>query len=169
MLGNLRESLKRRPLFFRTSDRQFATPAPLGDSRTPLAARPVSQPTGSAVPVAGNGQHVVARPVTYGIRYGLGSMYPASIYGQTAPANAQPGSGYSAASGAAPGYPMSINPDKYSYASRSSGAYYDGTGYSPVYNSGYYTSGCYESNACCRMRFWLLLAPGCAVPDNVLR
>jgi len=149
ILGNLRESLRRRPLFFRRSESQFATPVSLGDAREPVAARPVSQPTSSALPVARSGQPVV-RPVSYGVRYSLGSMYPASIYGQTAQANTQPGTGYPAASGAAPGYPTSINPEKYSYASRSNGACCDGTAYSPIYNSGYYTSGCYESNACCR-------------------
>lgn len=163
LLENMREPLRRRPLFFRRSDRQFATPPTPTDllAANPVSQRPpdvpwsnratpVSRPTASAVPVSQSGQQVVVRPVTYGMRVGLGSMYPAAIFGQTAPSSPQPGTSYPAAGGAAPGYPMSINPEKYSYASRSNGACCDGTGYSPVYNSGYYTSGCYQSNACCR-------------------
>ena len=37
------------------------------------------------------------------------------------------------------------DPNKYSYAAPAGSGYYGS-----VYNSGYYTSGCYETNACCR-------------------
>jgi len=157
LFGNLRESLRRRPLFFRRSESQI--------SRETLAASPVSQrlpeepsanrssavaqSRASAVPVSQYGRPFYARPVTYGARYGLGSMYPAAIYGQ-APAGSQPNMNYPPSPTPAQGNGANINPGKLASASRSDGCYDNMTYYSPAYNSGYYTSGCYQSNACCR-------------------
>jgi hypothetical protein len=175
LLGNLRESLRRRPLFFRRSERQSSSPSSVADSRETPASSPVSQRPNegpwaqravpvtqrnfAAVPVSRNGQPAAARPVSYGIRSGLGSMYPAAIFGQTGPAPSQPAMTYPPSAGAQ-GLPADINQQKYAYASRCNGCYggetyyspgYSSYGYSsPIYNSGYYTSGCYQSNACCR-------------------
>lgn len=129
-------------------------------------------------PVVPYGYSVPARPVSWGVRYGVtGSGYPASLFGQLtapvapqpAPAASQPtpayaqpnygnyGSMYQGTPNTAPvvGY-SSI----YGYAGRFYGPYY---GYGPSYysyggmggwgtpyNAGYYGSGCYTGNACCR-------------------
>jgi len=136
LMGNLRDSWRRRPLFFRRTGSQVALPA-LRDSRE-------SQPAGSTSPAPRNGQQVAARPVS---RFGFGSMYPA-IYGQTAPPASQPSMTYPPSAGAQ-GMPADLNSQKYAYASPGSGCC-NGMAYCSPYNSGYYTSGCYEWNACCR-------------------
>lgn len=103
------------------------------------AATPVSA---SAAPAPRAGQQVVVlRPVSWGLRSGLGSFYPMAIFGQVTPIEQQPASGTPAAP-----YASGINPNKYAYASRNDAGMY----YSSAYNSGYYASGCYETNACCR-------------------
>jgi len=133
--------------------------------------------TALATPAVPKGYAVPSRPVTWGVRYGVGYGYPASLFGQvTAPANAQP-----AAPVAQPMTPAYAQPNYgtgsmylgtpstvpvtgyssiYGYAGRFYGPYY---GYGPSYygyagaggwgtpyNAGYYGSGCYSGNACCR-------------------
>src|SRR5258708_27791006 len=60
------------------------------------------------------------------------------------PASTDQGS-YDAPAAAAP-VTSTINPYKYAYAGRSDAGYC----YGSAYNSGYYLSGCFRSNACCR-------------------
>jgi hypothetical protein len=92
------------------------------------------------------GQQVVVRPVSWGARAVVAYVYPTAAYGQYVQAPGQPPADAQAIYGAPSTYPAGINPYKYSYAGSSMGGY----AYAPVYNSGYYTSGCYEANACCR-------------------
>jgi hypothetical protein len=93
------------------------------------------------------GQQVVVRPVSWGARTVVAYVYPSAAYGQYVQAPGQPPADAQPSYGGAPGtYPGGINPYKYSYAGSNMGGY----AYAPVYNSGYYTSGCYEANACCR-------------------
>ena len=123
--------------------------------RRPLWARrmsPVSQQK-TATPSAETPRETrkaAVRPVTYGVRFSLGSMYPVAILGQTAQASPQPGAAYPAAPGASPGSASNINPEKYSFGGRTGVPYSCNMGNSPVYLSGYYTTGCYQTNACCR-------------------
>jgi hypothetical protein len=129
---------------------RYFTPA--NGSRTTYRYQPVSgtqpvvRPTAATVqaptlpPV---GQQVVLRPVSWGSRLAVAFVYPTAVYGQYVQAPGQPATPsydgpYSGSSG--------INPDKYSYAGRGPGNYY----YASAYNSGFYTTGCYEANACCR-------------------
>ena len=133
-----------------------------------------------ATPAVPYGYAVPARPVSWGARYSVGTGYPASLFGQlTAPTYAQPtptpaplaqpmtpayaqpnyGNG-SMYMGTASTTPVTGYSSIYGYAGRFYGPYY---GYGPSYygyggaggwgtpyNSGYYGSGCYSANACCR-------------------
>jgi hypothetical protein len=162
LLANLRESLRRRPLFFRRYDRPETGPSSIVASREAPPATAGSQPPAEgqypprAIPVSQ--RNFAARPVSYGSRWSTGSIFPGAVFGQTGPAPSQPAMTYPPSAGAQ-GLPADINSQKYGYAARSNGGY-DGVTYyspgpgygyySPVYNSGYYTSGCYEANACCR-------------------
>ncbi len=92
----------------------------------------------------------VVRPVSWGVRMGALSAYPAAVYGQTQspappipPASTAQGS-YDAPAAAPTTSP--INPYKYAYAGRADAGYC----YGSAYTSGYYLSGCYRENACCR-------------------
>ncbi len=136
---------------------------------------PIAAPLTPAAPY---GYAVPARPVTWGVRYGVGAYgYPASLFGQvTAPADAQPTTAPSqplAPAYAQPNYgngsmyqgtpattPVTGYSSIYGYAGRFYGPYY---GYGPSYygyagaggwgspyNAGYYGSGGYSANACCR-------------------
>jgi|SRR5579872_2184186 len=156
--------IKPRYLYFPArSDSGAASQAQSGDrdrsqaNRTAVSATPAQ--TAEAKPVAPSaapsGQPVRARPISWGLRHRMGSAYAAANLGQTAsspaPTPAYGSLGYSASSpGAAANAPMAGPSYKYSYAGR--GPYYYGT----AYNSGYYASGCYVSNACCRAsrRYW---------------
>lgn len=117
----------------------------------------------------------VVRPVSWGYRLGALSAYPAAIYGQTqSPAPPSP-----PASTAQPMYDAptaapatsTINPYKYAYAGRAD----SGTCFGSAYTSGYYLSGCYQSNACCRASRRLCTpfggmsygcTPGCYIPQT---
>ncbi len=173
LLGNLRESLRRRPPFFRVSDRTVSGSSAIAESPKAPAPASVTQRPGEgqysrrAIPVTQR-NFAAARPVSYGLRTSIGSMYPGAIFGQTGPAPSQPAMTYPPSAGATGALPADMNSQKYAYASRCDGcnggvAYYSPAygganyygpaysyGYSPVYNSGYYTSGCYQANACCR-------------------
>jgi hypothetical protein len=91
------------------------------------------------------GRRVVLRPVSWGSRLAVAYVYPTAAYGQYVQAPGEPTPENPAAAGAT-GYPAGINPYKYAYPTRGAGSYY----YATAYNSGYYTTGCYEVNACCR-------------------
>jgi len=129
----------------------------------------------SAVPY---GYAVPSRPVSWGVRYGVGVGYPSSLFGQVtapldpqqpAPATSQPatpayaqpnyGNG-SMYQGTPATTPVTGYSSIYGYAGRFYGPYY---GYGPSYysyggmggwgtpyNAGYYGSGCYMGNSCCR-------------------
>ena len=101
-------------------------PATVAQSTTPAVA---SSPRVSAV-----------RPVSWGPRAAIRSVYPSALYAQYG----APASGYPANPN--PGTYYQTNPYLYSYAGRSTGDCYS----SSAYNSGYYGSGCYQSNSCCR-------------------
>jgi hypothetical protein len=149
----------------------------LGPSQDQQQARAVPR-TALAAPAVPVGYAVPSRPVTWGVRYGVGYGYPASLFGQVpTPANGQPlpppnarpmtpayaqanygsGSMYLGTPGTAPvtGY-SSI----YGYAGRFYGPYYGygpsyyayggACGWGTPYNAGYYGSGCYGVNASCR-------------------
>ncbi|MGE5193011.1 MAG: hypothetical protein ACM3U2_10955, partial [Deltaproteobacteria bacterium] len=92
------------------------------------------------------GQQVVFRPVSWGSRLAVAYVYPTAAYGQYVQAPGEPAAESRAMNSGATSYPEGINPYKYSYVSRGMGGYY----YASAYNSGYYTTGCYQTNACCR-------------------
>lgn len=123
------------------------------------------------------GYAVPSRPVSWTARYGVGAGYPASLFGQvTAPPAAQPAPAASqpqTPAYAQPNYgngsmylgtpsttPVTGYSSIYGYAGRFYGPYYgygpsyysyDGMGgWGTPYNAGYYGSGCYTANACCR-------------------
>jgi hypothetical protein len=124
------------------------------------------------------GYAVPSRPVSWGARYGVGAGYPASLFGQVTspvnpqqtspapnqpqtPAYAQPNYGNGSMYLGTPSTtPVTGYSSIYGYAGRFYGPYY---GYGPSYysyggmggwgtpyNAGYYGSGCYMGNACCR-------------------
>ena len=99
-----------------------------------------------SAPLPPVGQQVVLRPASWGSRVAVAYVYPTAAYGQYVQAPGEPGPEYQATNGGTASYPAGINPYKYSYAGRGVGNYY----YASVYNSGYYASGCYQANACCR-------------------
>lgn len=134
-------------------------------------------PVAHSNPAVPYGYSVPSRPVSWGVRYGVGAGYPASLFGQvTAPPAAQPvpapsqpqtpayaqpnyGNG-SMYQGTPSTTPVTGYSSIYGYAGRFYGPYY---GYGPSYysyggmggwgtpyNSGYYTSGCNSANDCCR-------------------
>ena len=134
--------------------------------------------TASVAPAVQKGYAVVPRPVSWGVRYGVGTGYPATLFGQvTAPPTAQPmpapmtqprRPAYAQADyGPAPMYqgtpsttPVTGYSSIYGYAGRFYGPYYGygpsyyayggACGWGTPYNAGYYGSGCYMENACCR-------------------
>src|SRR5262249_38508240 len=89
-------------------------------------------------------QRVVVRPVRWGSRALAAYLYPTVAYGQYVQAPGQPAADAQGAYGGTATYPAGVNPYKYSYPASDPGGYY----YASVYNSGYYTSGCYQANAC---------------------
>src|SRR5262245_42118685 len=105
--------------------------------QTAAAQRPEASPAG---------QRVAVRPVNWGPRALTAYFYPTVAVGQYVQAPGQPAAEVQGAYGGTANYPAGINPYKYSYPANDPGGYY----YAPVYNSGYYTSGCYQENACCR-------------------
>lgn len=131
-----------------------------------------------ATPAVPYGYAVPTRPVSWGARYGISGGYPASLFGQvTAPAAAQP-TAPAYAQPATPAYaqpnygngsmyqgtpsmaPVTGYSSIYGYAGRFYGPYYGygpsyygyggACGWGTPYNAGYYGSGCYTGNACCR-------------------
>ena len=150
----------------------------LGQQPQAGAAVRTAPATAFATPAVPAGYAVPSRPVTWGVRYGVGYGYPASLFGQVPgsaagqplpPPNAQPltpayaqpnyGNG-SMFLGTASMAPVTGSSSIYGYAGRFYGPYY---GYGPsyygyggsggwgsAYNAGYYGSGCYTGNAGCR-------------------
>jgi hypothetical protein len=114
------------------------------------AVAPVVRPAAAAQPAPAVRPAPVIRPVSWGVRMGALSAYPAAVYGQTqSPAPPMPpastAQGSYDAPAAAPAT-STINPYKYAYAGRADA----GSCYGSAYTSGYYLSGCYRTNACCR-------------------
>ena len=131
----------------RSSGRPGQIPAERQVATSAAAKNP--QPAPATRATASRSQSIYARPVAWGLRFGVGYAYPASAIGQTVqslPAYAQPGYGTPSISGAPAANPPGGYSDKYAYAGRT----YSAGSFSSAYNSGYYTSGCYYSNACCR-------------------
>jgi hypothetical protein len=92
------------------------------------------------------GQQVVLRPASWGSRLAVAYVYPTAAYGQYVQAPGEPPADSQIMNGSSSSYPAGINPYKYAYPPGGGAGYY----YASVYSSGYYTSGCYEINACCR-------------------
>jgi hypothetical protein len=99
-----------------------------------------------SAPLPPVGQQVVLRPVSWGSRLAVAYVYPTAAYGQYGQTPGQPAPESQVMGGNSSSYPAGINPYKYAYPPGGGAGY----SYAPVYSSGYYTSGCYQANACCR-------------------
>lgn len=149
-------------------------PAP---AQAPTQAPAAAPETAATRPGPYTGYYVPARPVTWGVRYAVTNGYPPSLFGQFIGAEPQDPAPVAPPQPGAPAAPMYTNPPAgtyaapapyppaglssiYGYAGRGYGPYY---GYGPMYygyggcgswgsayNSPYYTSGYYQTNACCR-------------------
>lgn len=156
-----------------------ARPVAQQQGQQPADAAPQAAPaTALVTPAVPYGYAVPARPVSWGVRYGVvGYGYPTSLFGQLTapaaqpmpapagqpltPAYAQPNYGNGSMYQGTPNTtPVTGYSSIYGYAGRFYGPYY---GYGPSYysyggsygwgspyNAGYYGSGCYTGNACCR-------------------